>query len=359
MSDMRSSVEKRKLVVFAFVRIGLFALVLIAAVGVHAAGIDDYRSRIAEARESLGYLRTADYLDEEIAAEIKSDTNAIRSAIPRTETVEWPGGSVETDNVWLHEDIDLFLAEPNISKRDAIIDRIDQRLQAVEAKLVELSNAVAAGPTKDEEKRKLAEILKRQEYQKPAAAEESLFQRWRREFLEWLAKMFPRANIQPGEMSGIGSLGTVFQILLYALLIAAIGYVIYRILPFVSGRFARKAKSTKNERVILGETIGDDRSAGDLFAEAEELARSGELRLAIRKGYVALLCELADRKVIGLARHKTNRDYLRDVRSKRELFENLRSVTGQFEDHWYGSQRSDQQAWEDFREYYLRTVRGI
>ena len=63
--------------------------------------------------------------------------------------------------------------------------------------------------------------------------------------------------------------------------------------------------------------------------------------------------------MIGLARHKTNRDYLRDVRAQHELFENMRGLTGSFETSWYGSRESDEKAWEDFRENYRRTVRGV
>ncbi|MBK7512564.1 MAG: DUF4129 domain-containing protein [Chloracidobacterium sp.] len=81
--------------------------------------------------------------------------------------------------------------------------------------------------------------------------------------------------------------------------------------------------------------------------------------LAIRKGYVALLCDLADRKVIGLARHKTNRDYLSDIRKKNRLFENMKRITASFERHWYGSQTADQREWEEFREQYQKTVSEV
>ena len=61
-----------------------------------------------------------------------------------------------------------------------------------------------------------------------------------------------------------------------------------------------------------------DESSADLFADAEDFARKGEMRSAIRKGYIAMLCEWVteDRHV---GRHKTNRDYLRDVKRDDEL----------------------------------------
>jgi hypothetical protein len=111
--------------------------------------------------------------------------------------------------------------------------------------------------------------------------------------------------------------------------------------------------------VILGETIRAETSASDLFAEAESLARSGDIRGAIRKGYVALLCDLADRKLIGLARYKTNRDYLRDVRKRAGLFERMKRATVRFERHWYGSRPARERDWEEFRDEYHKALNDI
>ena len=83
------------------------------------------------------------------------------------------------------------------------------------------------------------------------------------------------------------------------------------------------------------------------------------LRGAIRKGYIALLCELSDRKLIGLARHKTNRDYLRDVRKRADLFENMNGMTLNFERNWYGLRPTDAQDWEDFKSSYQQTISGV
>src|SRR5204863_1993073 len=127
----------------------------------------------------------------------------------------------------------------------------------------------------------------------------------------------------------------------------------------LASRFGSKRKEKKRDRVILGERIADDESAEDLFGEAERLAREGQLRDAIRKGYIALLCELSDRKIIGLARHKTNRDYLRDVRKRRELFENMVGLTGNFERNWYGLRPSAPADWEDFRDRYRQTISSV
>ena len=97
----------------------------------------------------------------------------------------------------------------------------------------------------------------------------------------------------------------------------------------------------------------------DSREEAERLAREGNLRQAIRKGYIALLCELSDRKLIGLAQHKTNRDYLRDVRRRHALYQNMSGLTDNFERHWYGFEKADEKDWEEFRRRCGDTIKAI
>ncbi|MGI8642348.1 MAG: DUF4129 domain-containing protein, partial [Pyrinomonadaceae bacterium] len=135
-----------------------------------------------------------------------------------------------------------------------------------------------------------------------------------------------------------------------------IGFLIYRFAPFFANRFRQRVKKEKKDRVILGERLSADETAQNLFNEAEKLALTGNLRGAIRKGYIALLCELSERKIIGLAQHKTNRDYLRDVRQRRELHESMNGLTSNFERHWYGFDKADEKDWEEFRQEYRKAV---
>lgn len=137
-----------------------------------------------------------------------------------------------------------------------------------------------------------------------------------------------------------------------------IAFLIYRFAPFFAERFRRREREEKGERVILGEKLGSDEDARTLFDEAENLARSGNLRAAIRKGYIALLCELSDRKIIGLAQHKTNRDYLRDVRKRDELYRNMHGLTSSFERHWYGFDDASETDWNEFKQTYFQAIKS-
>ena len=97
-----------------------------------------------------------------------------------------------------------------------------------------------------------------------------------------------------------------------------------------------KVRKKREPRIVLGERLEPEETATDLLSEAEALARRGELRAAIRKAYIALLVELGDRKLISLAQHKTNRDYLNSLRNVPPLHSRMRGLTESFERHWYG-----------------------
>ena len=283
---------------------------------------------------------------------------SMKERFPASEPVEWSGGTVEATNDWLLDRVRNLETEKDRQKQKAIVIELRELVGAIVSKLQEMAAAEQSGLTKDEEKRKLAEILRREEFQKPVEKQESAFQRWLSDFIAWLESWFPKPAATPN-VGGMDILASVLQIVLFATLGALLVYLIFRLATRLFPQLQRVKKQKKKPRVILGEQIGEDATASDLFSEAERLAREGDLRGAIRKGYIALLCELSDRKIIGLARHKTNRDYLRDVRSIVPLHPRMREATETFERNWYGGERSDEQAWTKFRQQYNEAIRSV
>jgi hypothetical protein len=335
---------------------------LFLPLGVFAKTLAEYRTGVTAAKKTTGEL--IDYVDEAIGDKDSTDVEYerealadIRKNLPVTEKVEWEGSSVETNNQWLEAKLKAFEEETkDWTKRRLILTDTSERLSALEAKIKQLENPAASDRSKDEDKRKLAEILRRPEYQKPPEQEESWFQKLVRKIREWFNKKFPRPVIPEGTGAGLQSLSFGLQMLLYAVLFGFIAFLLYRFAPFLAGKFRRREKEDKGDRVILGEKLAANEDAQSLFSEAEEMARSGNLRGAIRKGYIALLCELSDRKIIGLAQHKTNRDYLRDVRKKRQLHQNMNGLTMSFERHWYGFDEADENDWNEFKQNYQKAV---
>jgi hypothetical protein len=357
--ELQITDRRRRLLSAALLRFCI--LIFLFSTTGFGATVAEYRGKIREARESLDILIYSDEEESNQGENLKSEREIlkdIRAALPASETVETGHGSVEVKNDWLLDKLNQFENEKDPVKRTEILSEASDRAGAVEAKLLELEEAVAAERTKDEDKQKLAEILRRAEYQKKEEKQESFFHKVWRGFLKWMDRMFPEPNLGAPSKTGFQSFSFVLQLIIFALVAAIVGFLMYRFLPFLSARFKQREKKDTGERVVLGERLAADETSFNLFAEAEKLAGEGNLRAAIRKGYIALLCELSDRKIIGLAQHKTNRDYLRDVRSRTELYQNMNGLTGSFERHWYGFAAPEEKDWEAFREKYRKTISG-
>ena len=338
----------------------LFSLIWCCGWIVPAATAEGYKAKVDSLRRTGLEIETSLRNNEIATDDVKAFADQIRRDFPASERIEWDGGAIETSNGWLVERAGSL---ENPSSRDnqlLTVVEIREYLSSVSFKLDELEKASRSERTKDQDKQKLAEILRREEYQKPQPKQESVFQRWLDDFLAWLESLFPKPNPSPQSSSGMGMLTVFLQVVLWAALLGLLAFLVYKIVPliFPKLRRARRPKK-KKDRVILGERLSEDATAVDLFDEAERLAREGNLRGAIRKGYIALLCDLSDRKIIGLSRSKTNRDYLRDVRSRKELYPRMTSVTDTFERHWYGSKDSADEDWIRFREEYKDAVRSV
>ena len=339
----------------------LFAIVFAAASVTAAITIETYKAKVEAARtfalrveNSLRNDGVVDSAKKELAAQLRRD-------FPASERIEWKGGSVETSNTWLLERVAALDGGSDSKKQLQAVVEIREHLSAIAFKLAELEQTQASvDRTKDQDKQKLAEILRREEYQKPQQKNESVFQRWLREFLEWLENLFPKPSGTSTTGSAMAAIALFLQIALFATLFGLLVYLVYKLAPLLFPHLRRRARRKKPKpRTILGEQVAEDVTAVDLFEDAERLAREGNLRGAIRKGYIALLCDLSDRKVIGLARNKTNRDYLRDVRSRRDLHPRMKTVTDMFERHWYGFQESGDKDWAQFREEYREAIRSV
>jgi hypothetical protein len=332
----------------------LAVLFFLVVIPVHAISLDEYRDRVTRAVTALDSLAQTDE-DESTDkyAQRNADTvKAVRETLPASQTVEWGGMSFKVDNSWLHEELDrLPPTQPLEHVRG--VARIKERLLAMSERLTEAQSAAGAAADKSAASRKLAEILQRPEYaQKPK--DQTFLRRLVDRLLEWLQKFFPKPKpLSPGS-AGIFSL--IAQILVIALAVGVIGYVIKLLLPRLRKSGGKKKKEKKTARIVLGETLTPDQTANDLLAEAEALARRGELRAAIRKAYIALLVELGDRKVISLAQHKTNHDYLRAVRSNQPLYGNVKTLTDSFERHWYGLSNATESDWDTFRSGYQKAL---
>lgn len=315
--------------------------------------LDEYKTRIQQSVTTLDELWEGEGEEtvEQYAARVHVAFDKVRRLVPAEEKIEWEGGRVHVNNSWLGEEFKNYERLPiSDMQRGELLARINQRLLAHLERMNELegSNKGAASTAKDQEKARLEAILRRQEYgEKPP--QKSLWER----FIDWLNSFFSSG----GSLGQASWMSTIAMIIIFGLAAGLLFYVLWKFAP-AFGRKAAQLKLEKNEaRIVLGERLSPDESAADLIAQAEALARKGELRAAIRKGYIALLCELGERKVLTLAQHRTNHDYLRAVREKRPLLNEMQKLTNSFENHWYGSVPTTASDWATFRSGYQQTLK--
>lgn len=329
-------------------------LILSSAV-VQAIPISEYHKQIRVVVTALDTLTQPNETDDTFAYETRTaeTVNGVRNVLPQAQTVEWNEISFTVDNSWLHQELDKY-ATVKHAERTELLSRIKERLTALDERLAEIEKpgSVTTG-NKDEANRKLAEILRRPEYARKIK-QESALSRLMAQFLKWLQSLFPTPKpVSPGTA---GLFTTIAQVFVIVLAIAVLAFVVKLFLPRVLRPGRSKKKVKPGARIVLGERLEPEQSATDLFAEAEALARRGELRAAIRKAYVALLVELGERKIISLAQHKTNRDYLRAVRKVEPLYGNVKQLTESFERHWYGFAHATETDWRAFRSGYERAL---
>lgn len=353
---MHTFVTKLFLLVAVFLSLGTSVLA--------AKNVEAYKEDLQYVRENISWLiENPDQSDsgEELTLEEREVFDEIRDHIPASEDVTAGNDTIQTSNEWISQSIKSAESEKDLEKRLQILIELDERLAAVIVKIDDLQAAQASTRSKDDDKQKLSEILKRAEYKRPEPKQqsESALAKLLTRFIEWLASWFPSMSPTTGPSINMGGVASVLYYVVIALIIALAAFLLYKLVPLFVPGFKRKAKDEKKERVILGEKIDENTSSSDLFAAADELARQGDLRGAIRKGYVAFLCELSDRSLIGLARHKTNRDYLRDIRPRNDIYQEMSGLTGSFERHWYGDQLAKDEDWNEFRRRCGDTIKAL
>jgi hypothetical protein len=132
-------------------------------------------------------------------------------------------------------------------------------------------------------------------------------------------------------------------IIVYALAIAIIGYILFIILKNTSLKSKRKVTKAPiadaSAPVVEIQELEIDRLLREAFA-------AGNYRLVIRIYFLGLLKRLDHDGIIVWKKDKTNRDYLSELFSKNHYYNEIKSLTGSYEQVWYGDHVFSQQAYE-------------
>jgi hypothetical protein len=333
----------------------LVIVFFLLVVPVYATSIGDYYKHLTQAITALDSLaQIANENETTPAFEMRSTETiaSVRQLLPASETVELGQQGFTVDNSWLQTELEKYKTA-SVTERPVLRSQVIERLQAIRERINEVELIASDNHDKDQKTKKLAEILQRPEYARKVKQESAIGRLWR-QFVSWLGSLFPKPKpIAPGTA---GIFSKVAQVFVIVLALAVLIFVTRLFLPRLLHNRRTKRKAKEGPRIVLGERLEPDQSSTDLLSEAESLARSGDLRAAIRKAYIALLLELGERKIITLEQHKTNNDYLRAVRRIESLYPNVKQLTDSFELHWYGLARATETDWQTFRSGYKQAL---
>lgn len=171
----------------------------------------------------------------------------------------------------------------------------------------------------------------------------------------WLRDQTPAS--EPAQNSGFNG-GTLFlQRLIYALIalivvvLAFQGWKVWRRRnqsPDLAGRAAPAVFAVpdlSNEEVLASQLPEDE-----WLQLARQLLAAGEHRLAVRAFYLSILALLGARGLLAIARHKSNRDYLLELRRRARDQGDLQSAftrnVNRYERVWYGPHPASQELFD-------------
>jgi hypothetical protein len=315
--------------------------------------VDNYENRLAQAEGTVKEAIERNSPGSELAPMMSE----VKRLLPASEDVEFNGAITRVDNGWLHEAVNNVLKNAGSDARRRL-----SMLGEISARLARLRQSVKAGQTAGDrelrdQRAKLDGILARPEYQ-PEEKRESVTARWVRRIKDFiirlLMKLFGGSSARAPQAGG-GGLIMVLRALIFLVVTAALIFGAVKL----ARRFQARPKPAEEAeaREALGEEIPEEATAADLFAMASDLARQGEYRKAIRRAYIALLCDLDQRGKLRLGRSKTNRDYLDAMRLERLIYPTFSAMTLTFERAWYGQARATEEEFQNFVTLYQEAIK--
>lgn len=158
--------------------------------------------------------------------------------------------------------------------------------------------------------------------------------------LEWIGSWFPQRGPSVPSGDWVGPVRMLLYVLTLALA-CVLGVLIWQLWR-QHGPRVQMAKAVPLQAVsVADEDVGADELPEDSWlAMARELMARGQLRLALRALFLAMLARLARHNLIYVAKFKSNRDYQRELQRRShaepEVLEAFRQNVALFERSWYG-----------------------
>ncbi|MBA3030923.1 MAG: hypothetical protein FP816_19210 [Desulfobacteraceae bacterium] len=166
---------------------------------------------------------------------------------------------------------------------------------------------------------------------------------WVESMLDWFSKYFPKKDAANPESHALETVVRIIFGLIAVGLMILLMVIIHRYLKY---KWLNQTRTPVLEPADRPVDLNDETlTAADLpydrwLALSKESMESKDFRQALRALYLAILAQLGDKHRIGIARYKSNRDYLVELsthsHAEPELFELFETCIKMFERFWYG-----------------------
>ncbi len=153
----------------------------------------------------------------------------------------------------------------------------------------------------------------------------------------------PRTTTKVEEpSSGWAAIGTVFQVLIWVILGAAVLGAIYVIIKNLKDfKFKPKSNIKVSTNTIIEELEGQELGSVDFDVYIDKAIKEKNYRLATRYYYLWVMKTLNEANLIVFNIDKTNQDYIRELSKKtafaREKLTNFKQCTNYYEYLWFGN----------------------
>lgn len=294
---------------------------------------DDYARQLTDVAQDL--RRAAGDSDADVRRTILAD---VRRRLPVSQTVENQGGTARPDHTWLYELLHESETGVQPDKSRAALRDAAERLEWTARGVKETKAAIASG---DAARRGLEAVLQRKEFKGTERAENAggINAQWQK-MIDRLWNLLFGVRSRSGRLPVIEALFGLALMALVALLLSYIRSAWYRP-PRIPGRPGEGSAALKAQG-----------SPAELLEQARRYAEDGQYRWALRFVYLTLLVGLSERDWIRLDDRKTNREYVKEVRTKTAdaaVAGRIARMTDRFECVWYGEQGCTV---EQFQEYF-------
>lgn len=179
------------------------------------------------------------------------------------------------------------------------------------------------------------------------------------DFLRWLGDRMPSPSAPGPRSTGIdwtGALESILWVLTAVLAVTALALVLRMWLSnrktVVEAVPAAPAPVDLTDENLGAEALPEE----DWLRLAQDMAAQGQWRLAVRAMHLAMIVRLSSLALVRLARHKTNRDYTRELRrrahAEQQALRAWQYGMSLFERIWYGRYEATQHELTQMRRAY-------